>query len=117
MLNEEGGIIAEEFLVEACCDRVETTATVWLGQTFNCVRCHDHKFDPFTQKDFYSLYAFFNNVEEQGVGNYGASYRRSAPPFLLLPSAEQQARLKDLETRKSTVRPKSKRRLPIRLPH
>lgn len=103
MLNEEGGIIAEEFLVEACCDRVETTATVWLGQTFNCVRCHDHKFDPFTQKDFYSLYAFFNNVEEQGVGNYGANYRRSAPPFLLLPTAEQQARLKDLETRKSTV--------------
>jgi len=47
MMNEEGGIIAEEFLAEYTADRVETTAAVWLGQTFNCCRCHDHKFDPF----------------------------------------------------------------------
>jgi hypothetical protein len=69
MVNQEGGIIAEEFVAEYTADRVETTAAVWMGQTFNCTRCHDHKFDPFTQKDFYSLKAFFNNVGEQGVGN------------------------------------------------
>lgn len=68
MLNEEGGIIAEEFLAEYTADRVETTAAVWLGQTFNCARCHDHKFDPFTQHDFYAMKAFFHNVPEKGVG-------------------------------------------------
>ena len=98
MLNEEGGIIPEEFLVEYCADRVETTATVWLGQTFNCARCHDHKFDPFTQRDFYGLYAFFHNVNEQGIGNYGAHYRRNAPPFLKLPAPELEAKLVALKT-------------------
>ena len=70
MINEEGGVIPEEFLAEYCADRVETTATVWLGQTLGCARCHDHKYDPFTQKDFYSLFAFFHNVSEKGIGNY-----------------------------------------------
>ena len=93
MLNEEGGIIPAEFLAEYCADRVETTATVWLGQTFNCARCHDHKFDAFTQRDFYSLYAFFHNVAEQGVGNYGANIRRNAPPFIKLPAPELDARI------------------------
>lgn len=69
MVNQEGGIIAAEFVAEYTADRVETTAAVWMGQTFTCTRCHDHKFDPFTQKDFYSLKAFFNNVGEQGEGS------------------------------------------------
>ncbi len=93
MLNEEGGVIPEEFLAEYCADRVETTAAVWLGQTFNCTRCHDHKFDPFTQKDFYGLYAFFHNVTEKGIGNYGADIRINAPPFLKVISSEQDADL------------------------
>ena len=97
MLNEEGGIIPEEFLAEYCADRVETTATVWLGQTFNCCRCHDHKFDPFTQKDFYSLYAFFHNVAEKGVGDYGANIRRNAPPMLKLPTPELEAIILSLQ--------------------
>ncbi len=97
MLNEEGGILPEEFLAEYCADRVETTATVWLGQTFLCARCHDHKYDPFTQRDFYSLYAFFHNISEVGVGNYGASIRRNAPPMLQLPAPE-------LEARKATLK-------------
>jgi hypothetical protein len=96
MLNEEGGIIAEEFLAEYTGDRVETTATVWLGQTFNCCRCHNHKFDPFTQVDFYSLKAFFHNVAEKGIGNYGAHVRLNAPPFLRLSTPEQEARLANL---------------------
>lgn len=96
MLNEEGGIIAEEFLAEYTGDRVETTATVWLGQTFNCTRCHDHKFDPFTQRDFYSLKAFFHNVKETGVGDYGAHVRLNAPPFLRLAAPDQDARLAQL---------------------
>jgi len=65
-INNEGGIIPEEFLVEYVADRVETTATVWLGLTVGCARCHDHKYDPITQKDFYRLFAFFHNVPEQG---------------------------------------------------
>ena len=98
MLNEEGGIIAEEFLAEYTGDRVETTATVWLGQTFNCCRCHNHKFDPFTQADFYSLKAFFHNVAEKGIGDYGAHVRLNAAPFLRLSTPEQEARLADLAT-------------------
>ena len=101
MLNEEGGIIPEEFLAEYCADRVETTATVWLGQTFNCTRCHDHKFDPFTQEDFYSLYAFFHNVTEKGIGDYGKDIRKNAPPFLNLATPEQEAMLAALQAQKT----------------
>lgn len=97
LMNEEGGIIPEEFLAEYCADRVETTATVWLGLTFNCCRCHDHKYDPFSQTDFYSLYAFFHNNAEKGVGNYGANIRRNAPPVLKLPAPEVEAKLASLQ--------------------
>jgi mono/diheme cytochrome c family protein len=96
MLNEEGGIIAEEFLAEYTGDRVETTATVWLGQTFNCTRCHNHKFDPLTQHDFYAMKAFFHNVNENGVGNYGVDIKHNAPPYVQLASPEQEARLAEL---------------------
>jgi len=65
-INDEGGIIPEEFRVEYVADRVETTSTVWMGLTVGCARCHDHKYDPITQRDFYELFAFFNNVPEQG---------------------------------------------------
>lgn len=91
MMNEEGGIIPEEFLVEYCADRVETTATVWLGQTFMCARCHDHKFDPFTQRDYYGLFAFFHNVTESGLGLYGRNIRENNPPQLQLPSPKLEA--------------------------
>ncbi|MFM8725610.1 MAG: DUF1549 domain-containing protein, partial [Planctomycetaceae bacterium] len=97
MLNEEGGVIPEEFLAEYCADRAETTSSIWLGQTLMCARCHDHKYDAFTQKDYYSLYAFFHSVNEKGIGNYGAPIRRNAPPFLPLPTAEQQAKQLELQ--------------------
>ena len=64
--NGEGGIIEEEYAVEYVVDRVETTSTVWLGLTMGCARCHDHKYDPLTQKEFYRFFAYFNNVPEKG---------------------------------------------------
>ena len=64
--NAEGGIIPEEYRVEYVVDRVETTSTVWLGLTVGCARCHDHKYDPITQREFYQIFAFFNNVPERG---------------------------------------------------
>jgi hypothetical protein len=93
--NGEGGIIPEEYAVEYVVDRVETTATVWLGLTLGCARCHDHKFDPFTQKDFYRLFAFFNNVPERGKAiKFGNS-----PPLIRAPTPYQQQQLRDLERR------------------
>lgn len=64
MINEEGGIDFEQYRVEAVVDRVSTTGAAFLGLTVSCARCHDHKFDPISQKDFYQLYAFFNNIDE-----------------------------------------------------
>ncbi|MBC7854068.1 MAG: DUF1549 domain-containing protein, partial [Pirellulaceae bacterium] len=91
--NAEGGIIPEEYAVEYVVDRVETTSTVWLGLTLGCARCHDHKFDPFKQQEFYSLYAFFNSVPENGRAvKFGNS-----PPFIKAATRLQQAQLARLQ--------------------
>ncbi|MEI7698589.1 MAG: PSD1 and planctomycete cytochrome C domain-containing protein [Planctomycetia bacterium] len=66
-LNGEGGRIAEEWFAETVIDRVETVGLTWMGLTLNCCRCHDHKYDPISQKEFYQLFAFFNSVDESGV--------------------------------------------------
>ncbi|WDI40619.1 PSD1 and planctomycete cytochrome C domain-containing protein [Bremerella sp. P1] len=66
--NAEGGALADEFLVENVIDRVETTSTVWLGLTMGCARCHDHKYDPLSQREFYQFYGYFNNIGERGIG-------------------------------------------------
>ncbi len=80
-INSQGGSIPDEWIVEYVADRVETVGTVYLGLTFNCSRCHDHKYDPVSQKEFYQLFAFFNNVAEAGLGpNNGNS-----PPFIPVP--------------------------------
>jgi hypothetical protein len=71
MINGEGGRIAEETRVENVMDRVETTGTVWLGLTLNCTKCHDHKFDPLTQRDYFALYDVFNQTSEDGRGRSG----------------------------------------------
>ena len=63
-INQEGGIDKEQFRVESVFDRVATTGTVWLGLTIGCAQCHDHKFDPISQQDYYQLMAFFNNQDE-----------------------------------------------------
>ncbi len=89
----EGGIIEEEFRVEYVADRTETTATVWLGVTLGCARCHDHKYDPFTQRDFYRMFAFFNNVPERGlVYNFG-----NEEPVVKAPTPENQKQLAELD--------------------
>lgn len=88
-INTEGGLIAEEWRVENVVDRLETTGAVWLGLTAGCARCHDHKYDPISQKEFYQLYAFFNNVPESGAGLEG----KNTPPVLKTPMPEQETRL------------------------
>ncbi len=93
-LNGEGGIIAEEWRVVTVIDRVETTGMTWLGLTFNCCRCHDHKYDPISQRDFYSMFAFFNNVTESGTLQ-GES--KNTEPTISIPTAEQDAELKRLD--------------------
>ncbi len=67
LLNDEDGVEVEEFRVASVLDRVDTTATVWLGLTMNCAQCHSHKYDPLTQYDYYALYAFFNNTVDNGL--------------------------------------------------
>jgi hypothetical protein len=66
----EGGVIDEEYRTEYVIDRVVTTSTVWMGLTMTCCRCHDHKYDPFTQRDFYGMFAFFNQVPERGLQGF-----------------------------------------------
>jgi hypothetical protein len=93
--NGEGGIIPEEYSVEYVVDRVDTTSTVFLGVTLGCARCHNHKFDPFTQAEYYRMFAYFNQVPERGNAfKYGNS-----PPTVAAPIPEQEARLKALDSR------------------
>jgi hypothetical protein len=90
--NSEGGIVPEEYLVEYAVDRVDTTATVWLGLTLGCARCHDHKYDPITQKEFYQALAYFNNLPERGrVIKYGNS-----APLVKAPTASMRLELEKL---------------------
>jgi hypothetical protein len=93
MINFEGGAIAEEYQVEYVIDRVEATSSAFMGLTMGCARCHSHKFDPITHKEFYQFFAFFNSVPEKGLdGRLG-----NAAPVLPLPSPAQQAQLDNLE--------------------
>src|SRR5262249_7935542 len=93
--NTEDGIVPEEYAVEYVVDRVETTSTVFLGLTLGCARCHNHKYDPFTQKEFYQVFAYFNNVpENERAMKYGNS-----PPVVPAPTPEQQRGLDTLDGR------------------
>ncbi len=109
MLNGEGGRIAEESRVEYVVDRVETTSTVWMGLTLGCARCHDHKYDPFTQREFYELYAYFNNVDESGRVDAGGN----AKPVMPYPLPDQQYRIESLETRIAGLERELKQRPPV----
>ncbi|MFM1943306.1 MAG: hypothetical protein RI897_2288 [Verrucomicrobiota bacterium] len=94
LLNGEGGAIAEEQRFVVLFDRIDTTATTWLGLTMACAQCHDHKYDPITQKDYYSLMDAFNRVPERGVPTYFSSRMRIDTPYLELPTAENEDRIR-----------------------
>ncbi len=87
--TSEGGSIDDEYYVRYAVDRANTTATVWMGLTVGCAQCHDHKYDPITQKEFYQFYAYFNNITEKAMdGN-----RKDSPPVVKLPTPEQAEQL------------------------
>ena len=95
MTNEEGGIDPDEARYEALVDRVNTTATVWLGTTLGCAQCHNHKYDPFSQKDYFRMMAFFQNgdydVRTSGDGT------RYIEPAIDVPTPEQEAERKTIQ--------------------
>jgi hypothetical protein len=92
MLNGEGGRIAEESRVEYVMNRVETTGAVWLGLTVGCARCHDHKYDPVSQREFYQLFSYFNSIDESGRVDAGGN----ANPVMPVPTKEQTTRQAEL---------------------
>lgn len=91
-VTNETGVIEEEYRLGYVSDRVETMAATWLGLTLGCAKCHDHKFDPLTQRDYYGLFAAFNNIEEKGI------IKDQAEPTIALPTKEQEQRLARLST-------------------
>ena len=89
LINTEGGTKAEQFRDEQVKDRVDTTGSVWLGLTVGCAKCHSHKYDPISQREYYELYAFFNSTAD----------KNSVPPVVKAPTAIQRARLQELNQR------------------
>ena len=99
LLNGEGGAIAEEQRWVNLFDRMETTSTTWLGLTMNCAQCHDHKYDPMKQRDYYSMLDAFNRVPESGTPQFFSKRIRVGAPFLELPTDENKTRIGEFETR------------------
>ncbi|MGI9240679.1 MAG: PSD1 and planctomycete cytochrome C domain-containing protein [Verrucomicrobiales bacterium] len=93
-VNTEGGAIAAEWLIENTIDRVETTSAVWLGLTFGCARCHDHKYDPISQREFYQFFSFFHNVPEGGTG---AGKQGNFAPVIRIPAPDEDAKIAAVE--------------------
>ncbi len=97
--TNEGGSITEEVYVRNVVDRVVTTGTVFLGATFDCTRCHDHKYDPYTMKDFYSLFAYFNSIDGSPMdGNV-----KDHAPVLRVLTADQKTQLAQLEANRNKL--------------
>jgi hypothetical protein len=97
----EGGSLEEEWHVEKVIDRVETTSIVFLGLTTGCARCHDHKYDPISQREFYQMYAFFNASEDKG---FYEETRGNAGPLVSLPTYDQQLKIGEFENKLAAVR-------------
>ena len=102
LLNQEGGIDVEEARWETLVDRVNTTSTVWLGSTIQCAQCHNHKYDPFSQRDYYRMLAFFDNVDYSVVGQQGGDHwiKEAA---LDLPTPDQETRRAALDAELKTL--------------
>jgi hypothetical protein len=98
--NYEGGIDFEQYRVEAVVDRVSTTGAALMGLTLGCARCHDHKFDPISQKEFYQLFAYFNNVDEPASEAERYDFNR---PILEVPSPEEITRKKAFDAQWSAL--------------
>ncbi len=94
--ESEGGSIEEEYRVETVSDRVQTFGTAFLGLTFECCKCHDHKFDPLSQKEFYQMFAFFDDIDEAGLYSFFSSNDAPTPAMKLIP-ANTKKRIKELE--------------------
>lgn len=104
VITDEGGAIDEEYLVEYAVDRVDTTAQVFLGLTVACARCHDHKFDPISQADYYHFFAYFNSNDEPGLYTQSQNPKRAFEPFIEVPSAEQVERRAELAAALESLR-------------
>jgi hypothetical protein len=102
LLNQEGGVDDEEARFETLLDRVNATATVWLGTTLACAQCHNHKFDPFTQKEYYQFLAFFDHAEYE-ILKLGQGESWVVEPELPLPTPEQEERSKTLDAEKAEL--------------
>lgn len=98
MANNETGIIDEEYRVEAVADRVDTTATVWMGLTIGCAQCHDHKYDPISQREYYQLFAYFNQSVETGLIT-----KDDPPPTLEVPTPDQVETLRRTRKERETA--------------
>ncbi len=101
--NSEGGLIAEEWRIEGVIDRVEATSSVWMALTIGCARCHDHKYDPISQKEMYQFFSYFNNVPESGVASPG-----NTAPLIRTPRPQDEAILAELEFAVATAELKQK---------
>ena len=111
--TNEGGSIVEEVYVRNVVDRVSTTGTVFLGLTVGCAQCHDHKFDPISQREFYQLFAFFNNLADDPMDQN----IKDPQPILVVASDAQQAKLKSLEESSEAAKTKLETiacRIPVR---
>lgn len=100
MTNDEGGTDNEEFRTAAVKDRVDTTMQVWMGLTMGCAKCHSHKYDPISQTDYYSFYAFFNQTQDADRGDDA--------PLAVTPTAEQKKKIAELEAAVKSLQEKSK---------
>jgi hypothetical protein len=112
MHNEEGGVDQQEALWETIIDRVNTVATVWLATTLACAQCHNHKYDPFTQKEFYQFFAFFNNTDYHFEGNPEISEQKLIEARLELPTPEQEAKRKQIMAEIAELEEKLKAQTP-----
>ena len=97
LVNGEGGAIPDEQRFVIYFDRMDVTATNWLGLTLACAQCHDHKYDPITTRDYYSLMAGFNQLSESGLAGFQSSKTRVSPPFLEYPLPGQKEKIAALE--------------------
>ena len=102
--TDEGGAFAEEYRVEYAVDRVKTTSTVWMGMTMECAQCHDHKYDPISQEEYYKFFAFFNVSSDGGM----QTRRGNAAPTMAIPDPEKQKQLPEVESLLAASKTRSK---------